>query len=338
MSEGNVAVDVGFGQTKWAVKLDGVIITGGFPSLAPISSGVTVSTNESMGGKRNTVKVVVGNTSFEIGPDSHLAKSEASTGRSLSEEFPTTNNYKALLLGALHYSGATHVPYLALGLPVHTMPLYADVLKKTFVGRHDINGRTIQVDNVIVIPQPVGTLAMYSTLNRAAVNNGQTRLIVDIGYVTTDWVVAKGYNMIDGRSGGRMGGVSNVLKHIAEQISNTYGGGKYDNIEDINDSFVNKKALEYYKYTISVDELHSFLAKSSPIISDVVKEIKTRIGGSQDIHTILLTGGGAAFYEKVIEETFPLNRIEILPDPSFTNAIGFLMVADRILSRGVSNG
>ena len=108
MSEGNVAVDVGFGQTKWAVKLDGVIITGGFPSLAPISSGVTVSTNESMGGKRNTVKVVVGNTSFEIGPDSHLAKSEASTGRSLSEEFPTTNNYKALLLGALHYSGATH--------------------------------------------------------------------------------------------------------------------------------------------------------------------------------------------------------------------------------------
>jgi hypothetical protein len=90
MSEGNVAVDVGFGQTKWAVKLDGVIITGGFPSLAPISSGVTVSTNESMGGKRNTVKVVVGNTSFEIGPDSHLAKSEASTGRSLSEEFPTT--------------------------------------------------------------------------------------------------------------------------------------------------------------------------------------------------------------------------------------------------------
>jgi hypothetical protein len=68
MSEGNVAVDVGFGQTKWAVKLDGVIITGGFPSLAPISSGVTVSTNESMGGKRNTVKVVVGNTSFEIGP------------------------------------------------------------------------------------------------------------------------------------------------------------------------------------------------------------------------------------------------------------------------------
>jgi hypothetical protein len=100
MSEGNVAVDVGFGQTKWAVKLDGVIITGGFPSLAPISSGVTVSTNESMGGKRNTVKVVVGNTSFEIGPDSHLAKSEASTGRSLSEEFPTTNNYKALLLGA----------------------------------------------------------------------------------------------------------------------------------------------------------------------------------------------------------------------------------------------
>jgi plasmid segregation protein ParM len=104
--------------------------------------------------------------------------SASNSGRSLSDEFPLSNNYKALLLGALYYAGITHVDFLTLGLPVHTMSKYAEHLKTIRFDDYMVNGQKISVGKIIVIPQPVGSLAMFAASNQTIINNGETRLIL----------------------------------------------------------------------------------------------------------------------------------------------------------------
>ncbi|MDY7540770.1 PRTRC system protein D [Undibacterium sp. RTI2.1] len=332
------AIDVGFGQTKWAVRLDEEIITGSFPSLAPISNNNTVTTNLANFVQRNTIKVTVDGDTFEIGPDVRLAMGSSNSGRALSEDFPKTKNYKALLLGALFYAGIDRVDILTLGLPVHTMGLYANHLKDILGKEVEVNGRPISIGRVVVIPQPVGSLAMFGSINGSAINDGHTRLVIDPGYVTTDWVVSSGYNMIDARSGGRVGGVSHVLKQIAELISDKYQGGKLDRIERIDEAFVTRKSFNYFKHVISQTELGEYLSRSTQIIEETVKEIKTRVGDVEDLQSILITGGGAKFYEPIVRSTFPMNDIQVLDNPAFTNAIGFLLVGESMKRRAEKNG
>ncbi|MEB0032984.1 PRTRC system protein D [Undibacterium sp. RTI2.1] len=331
------AIDLGFGQTKWAVRLDDEIVTGSFSSLAPAASANTVSTNLGNFAQRNTIKVNIDGAWFEVGPDVHLAMGGTNSGRVLSEDFPKSKNYKALLFCALYYAGIDQVDVLTLGLPVHTMPLYANFLKEMFKDPVVVNGRMITVGRVIVLPQPVGSLAMFGFTNSQQINDGNTRLVIDPGYVTTDWVVANGFNMIDGRSGGKVGGVSHILKHIAELISAKYGGGKFDRIERIDDAFVSGKKFHYFKHEIGQEELESYLSSSTQVIEESVKEIKTRVGDVDDLQSILITGGGARFYEKVIKATFPMNDVHSLDQPAFTNVIGFLLVAENMQRRAVKN-
>ena len=329
-----VSIDVGFGQTKWAVRLENEIVTGSLPSLAPTASATTVSTINGSLTKRSTIKVDIDGYIFEVGPDVRLAMAGVNSGRSLSDDFPTTRNYKALIYGALYYAGVDNVDILTLGLPVHTMSKYAEILKNMFNESVIINNRKVSVGRVIVIPQPVGSLAKFGADHMEQVKNNQTRLIIDIGYVTTDWVVASGLDMIDGRSGGRVGGVSHILKQLSEEIANKYSPGtKFDRIERIDEALVSRNSLKYFKYDINVNELETYLTSARPLIEETVKEIKTRVGEVDDLYTILLTGGGARFYESIIRDTFPMNDVVVMDNPAFTNAIGFLLVGESLIRR-----
>jgi plasmid segregation protein ParM len=221
--------------------------------------------------------------------------SASNSGRSLSDEFPLSNNYKALLLGALYYAGITHVDFLTLGLPVHTMSKYAEHLKTIRFDDYMVNGQKISVGKIIVIPQPVGSLAMFAASNQTIINNGETRLILDPGYVTTDWVVAQGYKMVNSRSGGRMGGVSNVYKNIASLIAKKFGQEQFGKIERIDQAFVTGKDFRYYGKVVDQTMLQKYLTQSSTVIEEIVSDIKARVGDTEDIDAILIAGGGAHF-------------------------------------------
>lgn len=323
-------VDVGFGQTKWAVRLEGQVINGSFPSLAPTSTDSNLLNADSQFTTPNTVKVTIDGINYEVGPGSDLAMSASNSGRSLSDEFPLTNNYKALLMGAMYYAGITRVDYLTLGLPVHTMSKYAEDLKKIRFEDFEVNGQKISVGKIIVIPQPVGSLAMFAATNNTIINNGETRLILDPGYVTTDWVVAQGYKMVNSRSGGRMGGVSNVYKNIASLIAKQFGQEQFGKIERIDQAFVTGKDFRYYGKVVDQTMLQKYLTQSSTVIEEIVSDIKARVGDTEDIDAILIAGGGAHFFAPVVKKLFPYNPIQLLDDPSFTNVTGFMLVAENV--------
>ncbi|WP_434526536.1 ParM/StbA family protein [Photorhabdus asymbiotica] len=74
---------------------------------------------------------------------------------------------------------------------------------------------------------------------------------------------------------------------------------------------------------IAKDELALFLKREvSQLTGDVVKEPRKNTRPLGAIHVIAAAGGGTAFYENVIHETFP-HKIVSSPNPAASNAIGF---------------
>jgi plasmid segregation protein ParM len=334
-----VSVDVGFGYSKWAVTLNNEILTGSIPSLAPCYPADDDAHSKDLGlYKRNTVFAEVGENRYVVGPDvSHVA-SGINRGRNLIDNFPTTPEYKALLLGALYYAGAEDIEVLVLGLPNHTMQQYASTLAKVLHEPATVNGRRISAKKVIVVPQPVGTLYMYGKTATGIQIEGVNRLVVDVGYYTTDWVVSNGYSINGARTGGKVGGISNILASVASQIKAVHGEttSSPEKIDSVlmgsGKDYVPVRSKKIYR-----DELERYIVKASPVIEGVSKAIRTSVVEIDDIEEIVLSGGGSAIFEPIIRQIFPGIDIKIMPLPAFTNAVGFLLYGQRQLKRAKEN-
>ncbi|MGO4305611.1 hypothetical protein [Cupriavidus sp. RAF12] len=99
MKVSTVAIDVGYGNTKSAFPLGSDIGTNMFPSLAPLSA--TSSLTSHGGGvfrTRNVINAEVDGARYEVGPDVSISAAHVHIGRSLSEDFVTTQNYAAVPL------------------------------------------------------------------------------------------------------------------------------------------------------------------------------------------------------------------------------------------------
>jgi plasmid segregation protein ParM len=323
MKVSTVAIDVGYGNTKSAFPLGSDIATSMFPSLAPISATTSLTSHSgSILRARNVVNVVVDGTRYEVGPEVSISAPYGNTGRSLSEDFVTTPNYAALLAGSLHYSKATEIDRLVLGLPVHNTQKYAAYLKDRFSGELDFGAGSIRVRNVLPLPQPLGTLVTFIQQSGKQYDPDNAYLVIDVGYFTTDWVVARGYTMDDTRSGGVPGGASRIYQQVASLISQAEGQ-PVDSIERIDKAIREVKPLLFYRKDLDV---RPFLEEAIAVSHQSVKEIQTRVGRTEDIRAIILTGGGAGLYAPAIQAAFPHNTIHVMDAPCFANVRGFYII------------
>ncbi len=240
-----IAIDVGYGNTKAAWAMGAEIATNMFPSLAPLAANSSLN---SFGGGvfkgRNVLSVEVDGARYEVGPGVSISGAHH-TGRALSEDFATTPGYAALLAGALHYAGARDVERLVLGLPVHNTQKYAAHLKDRFAGTHDFGWGEIHIGSVLPLPQPLGTLINYIQQRGKNYDPENAYLVIDVGYFTTDWVVARGYTVDDTRSGGVPGGAARIYQQVASLISadrNQPDAG----IERIDQAIRESKPLVYF--------------------------------------------------------------------------------------------
>ncbi len=156
------AIDVGYGNTKWAYRTaSGTIATGMFPSLAPLTASRTLSSvGDGLLATRKVATVKIDDIEYEVGPDVSLTAAYGKTGRTLSDDFVTTNNYAALLAGALHFADVIQVGQLMLGLPVHNFGIYSATLQQKFSGELDFGLARVKVGAVSVLPQPIGSLIL----------------------------------------------------------------------------------------------------------------------------------------------------------------------------------
>lgn len=314
------SLDLGSG---WA-KLNRIADSGkleyiSFPSLAPRSTGRDLSM--SLLGKRDTVVVNVEGTQYEVGPDSSDLDSNDST-RNLNDQYIYTDQYRAVLYGALHYMGEKEIDLLVVGLPLTTIHRAAD-LKAMVIGTHKINETTtVTVKDALVLPQPMGglyyCLSQSKTREEFEFLRDETNLIIDPGYLTFDFLVTNGEKINDARSDAHPGGVSKILRAITESISTKFGI-KYDNLAAVD------KALERRRIKINgqVESLDSHIRFAKPSIEGSVNYMRNVAGDGSDIDNIILFGGGQQIFARTILSYYKNHTVYVLGDAQFANVKGY---------------
>lgn len=332
------AIDVGYGYTKFIKNISptGEIETGIFPSMAVLSPMEDLSGDFFV--QRDTIKIDSGGTIWEVGPDIFDLASKNEV-RALHENYIASEQWKVLFLGALAYMDCDVIDVLVLGLPVSHMK-NKDHLCKIATGKHTVGNREFMVKQVMVIPQPLGSL--YSHIvqsdNFDHILNTNT-LVVDPGYLTFDFLVTKGISVNAVRSGARPGGMNAVLSTIASSISAELNI-TYDDLNEV-DQALNLKGysgtqknrpIRVYGNEVN---LSAHIAKTKPVIETSMNFMINRIGDTKDISQIIMTGGPNVIFEKAIKAQFPMNSIHTTSNGIFANVTGYLfyglMVAYGIL-------
>ncbi|WP_321927940.1 PRTRC system protein D [Paraburkholderia guartelaensis] len=325
------AVDVGYGNTKYAYRAaSGNVATGMFPSLSPLApisrlSGDRKSTLTT----RKVATVTIGRIEYEVGPDVPITAAYGRTGRALTDDYVLTDNYAALLFGAIHFSGVTHIQRLVLGASVKNMEKDSAVLKERFVGEHDFGHGRVVVERVAVIPQPLGSLVFAGSARGDSFRPDDAHLVVDVGYFAIDWVYANGFKMDHNRSGSMPGGASQIAQRIAKLIARDEGE-EIDEIECIDKAL--RESAPFFFYGKNID-LAPYVKLAAPIAAGVAMELQNGVGPLPDVRSIILSGGGAALYATAIRRAFPRVVIEVIDTLCLANARGFLLIGETLLAR-----
>ena len=329
-----LGIDIGFGHVKHCAAAiqtlpDGTLTApvACFPSVVVLQSGFVHSDSPLTSGAVRAIEM--GPLTYLVGEQAAVADDGAG-GRPLNLRFAMTDEYEVLVKAALANVGyPAELKCLVLGVPVNSPVNVIDYLKTRFVGELRINGRTVRVDSVRVVDQPVAAFVwqVQSRGKRNAIE-GRTALTIDVGYRTIDWVVTQGVRGVPSRSGSSPGGVSRIVQKISQELTRVTGRDcsslrMRERIED---------ALCRNEPSIVVDDQLVDLAQFHPLrkhlMSSALAPIWESIGNSTDIRDVLLVGGGSAQFKVLIEEQTEGKYVTLANEPQFAIARGLQWLAE----------
>ena len=178
---------------------------------------------------------------------------------------------------------------------------------------------------VLILPQPLGGLR--HGLNVRGVDPNSVNLVIDPGYNTFDWLVSRGGQPDLARSGSFQGGVAQILRELSGAAAMKLGVGQIDLVEcelalETGLMHVNGRKLPFQEF--------------SQVAQRAATEVVDRFVGALDMRrrfdNIIMTGGGAKFFEHALRKRFPDYNIVVQTDNVMTNARGFRMVASDMLA------
>ena len=316
------AVDVGRGNVKFIANF-----TNGEPKcdMFPAEAHPTevALDQDGWGTKRKTVGIPIGKLVYEVGPDVNLAADVFNANVLHHDRYCESDEYLALLLGAVHYMNLATIDLLIIGLPVATFKLRKLVaaLERRIEGDHALAGaRRISIGKAKAVPQPVGALMSYGLLqNRLAEVRRERSLIVDAGRRSFDWLVTQGMQQIEKRSSSVNRGIFDVLQCIADGIGRSTSS-QFRDYDAIDTALRSRRRLTIFQNDYDIEQ-HLPLARKIP--EQAVAEMMRYVGDASDIKNLLLVGGGAFFFKPALKAAFPRHTIQEIKDPIFANVKGF---------------
>jgi plasmid segregation protein ParM len=337
-------IDIGYGNTKFVKQpLTDAFpeVCGLFPSITTITSSRRIA--DSTGMSRDTIRVPVDGVLYEVGPDVIIAQGGNAYGRSLAAEFSTTPEYKALVLGALHYMNVEFLQCLVLGLPVNTYQnarLRSD-LQQSMMGEHDLgDGKFVTINYCSVKPQPLG--GFYDFATRSTGNGrshlhqmiNEVNLVIDPGYNTLDWLLTHGTRINDERSGAApKSGVTSILDAIRSDLEVDHG--EIGNIDRLDAAI--HELLRSGDATLKISgepvNLKAYKGKIDQIAAENLNRMIDALGTLADIDNVILVGGGASLFEAAVRERFPKFQVHITSEPVYANVRGFQIMGEQWLQK-----
>lgn len=316
------AIDVGYGNTKFTI--DNTSTCEIFPSLAPLAN--SSADHLSFYEKRQTRVVRVGDTHFEVGPDSTLFGASSI----LHGDYIDTPQYLALTYGALDAMQLDYIDLLVVGLPVHLHESRSSRLKQLLQGRHEIRrDRIVSIADVAVVAQPLGGFVSYCQRpDNWSVAQNKVHLIVDPGFYTFDWLGTRGLKAIPGMSGSIECGVSHFLRAIQDRLQREKGHAMYD-LHRIDEGI---RTGEFRMCGRQLD-LSAYRASALPLADRAVQAMKAQVGAADQFDSIFLVGGGCDIFAPLVRSAFPNHSVHIADEPVFANVRGFHTIGELLLRR-----
>lgn len=310
------AIDTGYGLTKYTLSAGPRPRCGCFPSLAverqaTVGAGVLEAPE--------TLAIEVEGVTYDVGPDVDLTGGVRAP-RILHDDYVACPEYLALTRAALTAMQLERIDLLVVGLPVSLLAHRKARLVERLRGRHPLpGGRAAQVDQVLVLAQPLGGLIHYLFgLPPGADRQDKTRLLLDPGSRTFDWTVARGLKEVKGASGSHPGAVAAFLAEIARRLSDRYGID-YTDMAALDQGL---RTGEFHLYGQPVD-LAPLAADAAHALQPSLTALANAVGDGRQVHEIVLVGGGAFLFQSALARQFPHHRVIMLPDALFANVRGF---------------
>jgi len=313
------AVDVGFGQTKFVTGVAGTEIRcASFPSLCypAARDSSKVAAIES----RATMCIPIGGLFYEVGPDVALA-GDAFRPSQMHDRYSETPEYLALLRGALRMMKVPEVHLLVVGLPVALLAARKAKLERAMAGTHDVGGgRRVVVHKAMAVAQPQGALVYFASvagkMDRIAAEHS---LVIDPGYRTFDWVVARGVRFVQKRSHSVPRGVADVLQALASEITLDIGV-QYRDLDALDAALRTGKGPTIYQRPYDLERMRPMAEK---IADQAVASMLPWIGDTTGFHNIVMAGGGVHLFKGAVKAAFARQRVLVLKDAMFANVRGY---------------
>jgi len=260
-----------------------------------------------------------------------VSQSRIESPRQLHADFPSSREYKALLRAALLMTGRLRIDHLVTGLPVKQALDRASAakLQEALVGEHQVTAkRTVTVEQVTVVPQPVGAfLDLVDTHDDHEALEDSRIMIIDPGYYSVDWVAIEHGEIRKASSGTSTSAMSVLIEAIDHALQQEYGGtAGAERIEHVIRS--GKSSVRVYGDEV---DLRPYIAAAAiKVAESALTEMKTTMRSNERaVDIVLIAGGGANTYRDATADVFPRSKIIVPHEPVLANARGFWTYANQ---------
>lgn len=243
--------------------------------------------------------------------------------RSLHADYPSSQSYKALFHAGLLLSEFETVHTLVTGLPVsqYLDEAKRESLAKQMTGEHQVTPkRTIKVENVKVVPQPVGGFLDYADQSGEDFDDMHV-LVVDPGFFSVDWVVIADNILERASSDTSLEASSVVLDEAAKLLGKDYGAKiAVEHIEG---------ALRAGKGTVTIlgkkvevkPYIETAASKVAPVVVESIQKSLRKL--NKPVDKVLMVGGGAGFFLPAVSSVFSNIEVVAAKESALANARGF---------------
>lgn len=253
--------------------------------------------------------------------------------RHLTPEYKRSNEWKSLFNAGLAKSEWSEIDLLVLGLPCNEV--YAstsqevDYLKQYAQGAHNVApGKTVTVHDVLVIAQPLGSIAGYfvadaSPEERAEMLEQSTTLIVDPGYYSCDVVVLHDGAIMKETAFSSQNSVREICQQTEHKINSEFPDSPCQNGEI--EEQIRKSAYTMPLKGKSYDFSAELISSCETVAQSAITEIESRLH-SHNIYprVTMLTGGGAKLFKPTFEKSMHTDKLLMAKAPVVLNSFGYL--------------
>jgi plasmid segregation protein ParM len=324
-----VVLEIGAGNTKYLASENGrIVATGHMPSVVALAGTGALASFQSERGSEDVTPVING-VAYTVS----LAQNRGVAGATRvapGDDFQNSAHHTALLAAGLHAAGLKEVDVLVMGTPVHTFTKHRDYLA-SIRGAIDYGLGRHHIGTTVVLPQPFGSL--LAGINEGFLINStlNAQLVIDVGYYSIDVLRARGLTIENAHSFGLAAGMGKIYQMVADSVAQKIRKP----VSDLDQIEHCMRTRTPYRVHGQVVSLEPFMQEIQAHLDACALQIYGRVGTTENVAGICLTGGGGEFFRPAIRKIFGDIPVEVMRDPLMANSRGFLVagqsaLADRI--------